>query len=159
MQGAGFRLQGAGCRVQGAWFRVQGTGCRVHAWKWGARPSVRQSTAPPARTTSPSASQIAARSSSSRPPLVWPASGSPMAPITEEGLLLSGKEGRVIGQQLMPREKNVFVKHLARRGGGRYCEVSGLLPNHKGSWCRMCPVWLLHARPFEPQSKVDSGTF
>jgi len=29
LQGAGFRVQGAGCRVQGAGFRVQGSGCRV----------------------------------------------------------------------------------------------------------------------------------
>ena len=29
VQGAGFRVQGSGCRVQGAGFRVQGSGCRV----------------------------------------------------------------------------------------------------------------------------------
>ena len=27
--GAGFRVQGSGCRVQGAGFRVQGSGCSV----------------------------------------------------------------------------------------------------------------------------------
>ena len=50
-EGAGFRVQGLGCRVQGAGFRVQGSGCRVQGAGFrvqGGGLWMERTTAPPA---------------------------------------------------------------------------------------------------------------
>ena len=54
VQGAGFRVQGSGCRVQGAGFRVQESGCRVQGAEIRMQGSgCRQTCAPPPQPRAP----------------------------------------------------------------------------------------------------------